>query len=51
MSWAEVGQKFRNQAEPVLGPAATQEVIERTHALEKETDIAALAQVLGGPSR
>ena len=48
MSWADVTQKFMKQAGPVLGSTLAQEIVERTSAVEKETDMRAFAARLGG---
>ena len=48
MTWDDISKKFVSQAEPVLGSALTREIIERTMAIEKETDIRAFAERLGG---
>ena len=48
MTWGDVAKKFMNQAESVLGNALAREVIERTMAIEKESDMRAFAQKLAG---
>ena len=48
MQWDDVGEKFTNQAQPVLGAAATKEAIAMARDIENLKDIGSLARVLGG---
>jgi 2-methylcitrate dehydratase len=51
MNWADVTQKFMNQAAPVLGNKLAQEVVARATAIEKEANVRAFAELLGGSSK
>ena len=53
MTWKDVAKKFMDQAEPVLGAKVVNEVTERVHALEKETNMRSLTERLaaGGKPR
>jgi 2-methylcitrate dehydratase len=48
MTWDDVTQKFRQQAEPVLGPTRAGEIVERCRSIEKEADMRAFASSLSG---
>jgi len=48
MTWRDVTTKFMNQAGPMLGSALAQDIVEHTMAIEKQADIRAFAQKLGG---
>jgi 2-methylcitrate dehydratase len=48
MTWDDVARKFRQQAEPVLGPVRAGEIVERCRAIEQEADIRAFARSLSG---
>lgn len=48
MTWEHVNAKFVMQAGPVLGAAATRQVVDRTFSIDKEKNMRAFADVLGG---
>jgi 2-methylcitrate dehydratase len=48
MQWDDVGEKFTNQANPVLGAAAAKEVIAMARDVDNLKDIGSLTGVLGG---
>lgn len=48
MAWADVTKKFMTQAEPVLGSKLAQSVVDKTYSIEKDSDLSALAEMLGG---
>lgn len=47
MTWSDVERKFRSQAEPVIGSALADQIIDRTAALESEPSARAYAELLG----
>lgn len=49
MTWEDVTRKFMDQAEPVLGNVLAREIVERTMAIDKEVDVHAFTDRLGGP--
>ena len=48
MTWDDVTKKFFAQAEPVLGSKLTREIVDRTFSIEKEENMRAFAEMLGG---
>jgi 2-methylcitrate dehydratase PrpD len=48
MTWDDVTQKFRRQAEPMLGHVRESEIVERCRTVEKEADMRAFARSLSG---
>jgi hypothetical protein len=48
MTWTDITNKFLQQAESVIGNKAAQEVVNRAAEIEKEADVRAFAELLGG---
>jgi 2-methylcitrate dehydratase PrpD len=50
MTWADVTDKFRAQAEPILGSKAAREVVQRAAAIETEANMRTFAELLAAPT-
>lgn len=48
MTPADIGKKFKRQAEATMGAQWTQEAIDRGFAIEKEANVKSFAELLGG---
>ena len=48
MTWDDVTKKFFTQADPILGARLARDIVDRTFSIEKQENMRAFAEMLGG---